>query len=107
MVKTVRDSSISYDNGIIRYGSVSRLLTLSDGDFIDLIMTKSGFVLNDPEEKVKYVIEYLLEEINNSDLKKFTGAPWFCYTCERILLIPMTVLSHGNVELGSKQHFFI
>ena len=45
-----------YDNGIIRYGSVSRLLTLSDGDFIDLIMTKSGFVLNDPEEKVKYVI---------------------------------------------------
>ena len=60
-----------YDNGIIRYGSVSRLLTLSDGDFIDLIMTKSGFVLNDPEEKVKYVIEYLLEEINNTDLKKF------------------------------------
>merc|ERR1712173_287603 len=58
-----------YYIGIIRYGSVSRLITLSHDMFINLIMITSHFVLNNPDSKIEYVIEYIKEMIDKKEYK--------------------------------------
>ena len=62
-----------YYIGIIRYGSVSRLITLSHDMFINLIMTTSHFVLNNPDSKVEYIIEYIKDIIDENEYKKFSN----------------------------------
>ena len=73
--KNIMEKSYKWEEyyiGIVRYGSVSRLVTLSHDRFIQLIMTTSHFVLNNPDSKVEYVIDFIKEIIDDKEYKKFS-----------------------------------